>query len=109
MEIGVHGLSPEARLTVQWVEDDEAWIYAGQGTRFSSVAGRLEAYDPPGDVRVAIPQNAPDLTLTLDGTLLLRKSGTELEILGPIQERTPSEIRFETSGAPNASEVPGVG
>jgi len=109
VEVRIHGLPAEAGLAVQWIDGPEAWIYAGEGTRFSSVEGRLEAYDPPGDVRVVIPLAAQEVTLFLDGSLLLRKTGGEMEVLGPVQERTPSEIRFQAPEGPNATGSPGVG
>ncbi len=102
VEIWINGLSDEAGLRVLWTGNEEAWIYAGEGTRFTSTDGRLEANDPPGDVRVEIPEGLDDVTLGLDGTILLRKSNGELEILAPVEERSPSEIRFEGRGPTNA-------
>jgi hypothetical protein len=108
LEIWIHGLSSQADLRVQWTDGEEAWVYAGEGTRFTSTDGRLEAFDPPGLVRVEIPMRAGRVVLGLDGSVLLRKSAGELEILGPVQERTPSEIRFKPPGPPNGGVPPGV-
>lgn len=108
VEIWIHGLSSQADLRVQWTDGEEAWVYAGEGTRFTSTDGRLEAFDPPGLVRVEIPLRASRVVLGLDGSVLLRKSGGELEILGPVRERTPSEIRFRPPEAPNGGVPPGV-
>jgi len=108
VEIWIHDLPSEAELRVLWVDGDEAWIYAGEGTRFSREAGRLEAFGPPGAVRVEIPRNLRHVLVGLDGNVLLRKSGDEVEILGPVQQRTPSEILFEASGSTNDGQFQGV-
>jgi hypothetical protein len=101
IEIWIHDLPDEAELRVLWTEDDEPWIYAGEGTRFSSEDGRLEAWGPPGAVRIEIPRTLRQVIVGLDGAVLLRKRGEEVEILGPVQQRTPSEIRFKTPGSTN--------
>jgi hypothetical protein len=103
IEIRIQGLGAEADLRVQWAEGKEAWVYAGEGTRFNSIAGRLEAYDPPGSIRVVIPRDSREVTLYLNGRVLLRKSGGDLEVLGPVEERSPSEILFGPSGGGNDS------
>ncbi|MFH1764785.1 MAG: anti-sigma factor [Gemmatimonadota bacterium] len=101
VEIWIHSLLPEAELRVVWTNGDEAWVHAGEGTRFNLVAGRLEAFSPPGSVRVEIPRNLEQVTLWLNGSVLLGKSGGEVEIVGPVQQRTPSEIIFEAPGSTN--------
>jgi hypothetical protein len=108
VEIWIHGLSQEADLRVLWTDGEEAWVYAGEGTRYTSTASRLEAFDPPGTVRVEIPRTVRRVVLGLDGEILLRKSGGELEILGPVQERSPSEIRFEPGPGSNGGATQGV-
>ncbi len=108
VEIWLHGLSSDADLRVLWTDGEEAWVFAGEGTRFTSTDGRLEALDPPGPVRVEIPRAAGRVVLGLDGNVLLRKSGDEVEILGPVQERSPAEIRFGPSRAPNDGGTRGV-
>jgi hypothetical protein len=101
VEIWIHELPPEAELRVLWTDGEEAWIYAAEGTRFSRTGRRLEAYGPPGPVRIEIPRGVQNLIVGLDDTVLLRKTGEDLEISGPAQERTPSEIRFEAPGRSN--------
>ena len=101
VEIWIHGLSSEAELRVVWIDGDEAWIYAGEGTQFNLEAGRLEAFSPPGAVRVEIPRNLEHVVVGLNGSILLRKSGAEVEIVGLVQERTPSEIVFEAPESAN--------
>jgi hypothetical protein len=101
VEIWIRDLAPEADLRVLWTDGDEAWVYAGEGTRFNRAEGRLEASGPPGAIRVEIPRTLRHVVLGLNGTVLLRKTGEELEITGPVQERSPSEIRFEGLGGSN--------
>ncbi len=101
VEVWIHGLSGQAELRVVWTESDEVWIFAGEGTRFNRDSGRLEAYSPPGGVRVEIPRTLQRIVVGLEGSVLLRKSGEDLEILGPVLRRTPSEIVFETPGPSN--------
>jgi hypothetical protein len=108
VEIWIHGLPSDAGLRVLWTDGQEAWIYAGDGTRFTSTDRRLEAFDPPGTVRIEIPRTLARVTLGLDGEVLLRKSGGELEILRPVQERSPTEIRFEPPPLSNDGASPGV-
>jgi len=101
VEIWIHDLPGEAELRVLWIDGEEAWVYAGEGTRFNRVDGRLEAFSPPGAVRVEIPRDLRRVVVRLDGKVLLRKSGGEVEIFGPVQQRTPSEILFEAPGSTN--------
>jgi hypothetical protein len=101
VEIGIHDLSTEAELRVVWTDGTEAWIFAGDGTQFNRDDGLLEAHSPPGDIRLEIPRTLQRVVVRLDGSILLRKVGEEVEIMGPVQERTPSEILFERRGPTN--------
>lgn len=98
MDISVHGLLPGAELRLLWTDGEEAWIHAGEGTRFNRTGGRLEAFSPPGDVRIEVPRSTPYMVVRLDGVMLLRKTGSDLEIMGPVLESTASEIRFGPFG-----------
>lgn len=108
VEIWIHDLSADAELRILWTDGEEAWVFAPEGTRFNRTDGRLEAFGPPGDVRVEIPRSFARVTVGLNESVLLRKSGEEVEILGPVQERTPSEIRFDALGRSNAGLGGGV-
>jgi hypothetical protein len=101
IEIVIRDMDPGAELVVRWTDGEEAWVFAGEGTRFNTVAGRLEAEAPPGGVRVEIPRDATAVEVFLDGNLLLRKVNGELELRGDVRDRTTSEIRFEPSGRSN--------
>jgi len=101
VEIWIHDLPAQSELRVLWTDGEEAWVYAGEGTRFNGVSGRLDTFSPPGAVRIEIPRNLGSVVVRLEGSVLLRKSGGEVEILGPVQERSPSEIVFEIPGGAN--------
>ena len=94
VEIWIHDLPDEAELLVRWIDGQEAWIHAGEGTRFTTRQGRIEAFAAPGTVRIDIPRSLERIDVRLNGSVLLQKHGGELEILEPIHRRTPSEILF---------------
>lgn len=97
VEISLQGLPPGAELRVLWIDGSEAWVYAGEGTRFTLLEARLEVAGPPGAVRVELPRGPGRIILRLDGSVLLRTTGEDLEILGRIKERTPDQIVFDPS------------
>ena len=99
LELQVRDLSPLASLTVHFVEGNRAGIFSEEGTRFRTEGGRLEASDPPGDVTLEIPSGASPITVVVNGEVYLRKTAGGLQILGPVQTRTPTEIRFGPSGS----------
>jgi hypothetical protein len=100
MELHVRDLSPHSSLTVLLVEGDRAGVFSEEGTRFHTEEGRLQASGPPGDVTLEIPSGAGPITVFVNGEVYLRKTDRGMEILGPVQARTPTEIRFGPSGIP---------
>jgi hypothetical protein len=104
VELGLYDLPEDAEIRVLWVEGEQAGIFAEEGTRFRTEAGRLEAHSPPGGVRVEIPSSLGRVLLTLDGNILLRKSGPDVEILGTVQRQTPREIVFGPGSPPNEGQ-----
>ena len=95
VEISLENLPTESELRVLWVEGTEAWVYAGEGTRFTLLDGRLEVTYPMGNVRVELPRGPGSILLLLNGELLLRKRGEAVEVVGPVKERTPDGIVFQ--------------
>jgi hypothetical protein len=95
VEIFLEDLSSESEVRVLWVEGTEAWVYAGEGTRFTLLEGRLEVSYPIGNVRVELPRGPGNVRLLLAGELVLRKIGEAVEVMGPVRERTPDEIVFD--------------
>jgi hypothetical protein len=98
VELWIRGLPPGADLRVVWVDGNMAGIFAGEGTRFRTEPGRLEAEAPPGTVRVEIPRSLSRVVVGVDGKVLVRVSGDEVDILGPIQRRTPMEVVLRPGG-----------
>lgn len=94
VELWIRGLPAGADVHVVWVDGDMAGIFAGEGTRYRTEAGRVEAESPPGAVRVELPRGLPHAVVGVDGTVLLRSSGGQVDIPGPVQRRTPMEIVF---------------
>jgi hypothetical protein len=99
VELWIRGLPAGADLRVVWVDGNMAGIFAGEGTRFRTEPGRLEAEAPPGAVRVEIPRTLGRVVVGVDGRVLVRVSGDEVDILGPIQRRTPMEVLLRPGGA----------
>jgi hypothetical protein len=98
IDLEVSGLRPEASLTVLLVDGEEASIFAAEGTRFRSQAGKLNASDPPGDVTLELPTAATEVRLVVNGQIYLEKNGETLKILGPVETRNRTEIRFSPFG-----------
>jgi hypothetical protein len=101
VEIGLFGLPEDAEIRVVWIQGETVRVFAGEGTRFRTEVDRLEAHSPPGGVRVEIPNSLSRVLLTLDGRILLRKSGPEVELLDSAQIQTPREIVFGSGSGPN--------
>ena len=102
VEIGLFDLPEDAEIRVLWVQGEEVSVFALEGTRFRTEAGRAEAHSPPGGgVRVEIPNALNRVLLTLDGKTLLRKSGSEVEILDSVQSQSPREVVFGVGPRPN--------
>jgi anti-sigma factor RsiW len=98
VELWITGLPAGADLRVVWVDGNMAGIFAGEGTRFRTEPGRLDAEAPPGAVRVEIPRDLGRVVVGVDGRVLVRVSGDDVDILGPIQRRTPMEVLLRPGG-----------
>jgi len=94
VELRIEGLLEGAEIRVLLVEGDRVGIFAGEGTRFRTESGLLEARGAPGGVTVEIPQDAPLVEMSVNGVVFLRKRAGEMELPGPVTSRTSSEIRF---------------
>lgn len=103
MTIRIEEMKEGAEIRVRLVDGDRAGIFAGQGTRFRTEEGLMEARGAPGSVTIEVPRQTGRLELLVDGILFLRQRYGELEIPGPMRERTQDEIRF----APEAREAGG--
>lgn len=94
IEIRVEMPGGEGALWVILVEGTRAGIFAGEGTRFRTEEALLEARGARGEVRLEVPLGVSRVVVTVNGEVYLRKTGEELEILGPVTDRTPGEIHF---------------
>jgi hypothetical protein len=108
LELHLRDLAATASLRILFVDGDQAGIFAGEGTRFRSEAGRLVASNLQGDVRMDVPRRAPRVLVVVNGETYLRKTEGGLEVLGPVRARTPTEIRFGPS-SPEPNGTPSGG
>jgi hypothetical protein len=100
VELWIRELPQGATVRVEWIDGDQVGIFAQEGTRYRTELNRLEAQGPPGDVRVELPRSLTDVLVGADDQLLLRLSGGELELPGPVSSRSPEAIVFGFEGRP---------
>jgi len=107
VELTVHEAVPGIEVTVAWVDGQQAGIIAGEGTGFRTEVGRLDAFAPPGPVRVQLPRALSRAVVVVNGVLLYRQEGEAREILGEVVRQGENEIVFRapvgSEGNPNAS------
>lgn len=94
LEIWIHDLPSGAEIRVHWVDGDQVGVFGGNGIRFRTEEGRLEAFSPPGSVRVELPHALRNGLLGADGAVLLRVTEGQADISGPVERRTSTEIVF---------------
>jgi hypothetical protein len=94
VRIRLVNLQPGSVVTVDLVQDVRAGVFASGALLLRSGPGFLEVTDPPGNVRVELPQRGRRGTVVVNGRTYLRKAGDSLEISGPVLERTETRIRF---------------
>jgi hypothetical protein len=109
MTIRIEEVKEGAEITVQLVAGDQVGIYSGEGTRFRTGIRLVEARGAPGNLRVELPQGSGECEIVVEGQVYLRQVGGELEVLGPVQSQTPSEIRFAPWSSPGERNAPGGG
>ncbi|MFO8174457.1 MAG: zf-HC2 domain-containing protein [Gemmatimonadota bacterium] len=97
MTVRIRGVVEGGEIRVILVEGAQVGVFAGEGARFRTEAGSLEVRGAPGSVTVEVPRDAHEVEVLVDGLLYLRQRGGETEVLGPVRERTPTEIRFGLS------------
>jgi hypothetical protein len=94
VEVIVRGADPGTEVSVEWTARATASVSAPPGSRFTYSAGRIEVDASRGSIRVALPSDATEVVLEVDGVLYLRGSPRALEVTGPAVERTSDGIRF---------------
>jgi hypothetical protein len=83
---------------VDLVDGTTASVFGTVESRFRRAAGRIEAVVEGSTVRVEVPRSAEDLVVIVNGETWLLKDGPELQLRGPVLERTDETVRFGTVG-----------
>lgn len=94
VNLALSGVIEGAEVRVVFVEGEAAGVFAGEGTRFRTEDGTLEAANPPGAIRVELPRGSIPFTLSVNGRVFLMRTPAGLEIMGPVQSRRSDEILF---------------
>ena len=94
VELWIQELPAGAQVRVQWVEEGQAGIFAGEGTRYLRQDNRLEAQAPPGSVRVQIPRSLARAVLGVNGSVVLRLTPEGVELTRPVESSSDTEILF---------------
>ncbi|MEX2467770.1 MAG: hypothetical protein WD995_12740, partial [Gemmatimonadota bacterium] len=92
----INSLGPLGRLEVVWIDQATARVDAPAGSRFTYGEGRVEAMVAGGPVRVELPRTGGAVSLEVDGQPYLTRSGEELDVTGPVRQRSDARILFDT-------------
>ncbi len=107
VELWIHEVPPGTEVTVLLSEEGQAGIFAGTGTRYRTEAGKLEAWAPPGAVRVELPRDLPRAVVGVNGVVVLRQAGAQREIMGVVVRQGAGEIVLRApSGTGGSSNAP---
>lgn len=104
IRLHIEEMAPGAEIRVLLVDGDRAGVFAGEGTRFRTEEGVLEARGAPGPITVEIPRGAPSVEMRVNGVTYLWMRGETLDLSGPVVERSPNEIRFGPSPTDSSLE-----
>lgn len=92
--------APSVEIRLRLVDADEAsvtWNATDADARTRQMAGRLDVYGiDSGPVTIAIPRNALDALVEVDGRVWWHKQGSEIRIPGPAHEDTDDGVIFST-------------
>lgn len=94
LRVVLRDVAPGTEIRVTLVPGTEAAVYAPEGSRFTSAAGRVEARVVPGDVRVELPRGVDPVSLEVGGRVYLRGTDAGLDVSGPVLTRDDAEIVF---------------
>ena len=95
LTVSIVGLAPGGRVRVRLVDEEASGVYAAEGARFQTSAGRVEAMVPGSYVRIELSRALAAAAVEVDGALYLRKTGEHLELAGPVPDSTDAEISFQ--------------
>jgi hypothetical protein len=94
VEVVVRGADPGTEMLVEWSDLAAARVTAPPGSRFTYSAGRIELDAARGEIRVALPRGADQISLEVDGRSYMSGSPGEVQVTGPAVERSDGSIRF---------------
>lgn len=103
IRIELSGVADGTPVRVRLADRPTAGIAAPAGARFRSAEGSIRATldgtDVAGaEVRVELPRAVERADVTVNGLLYLRVRGGEIELPGPVPERTGDDYLFPGSG-----------
>jgi hypothetical protein len=94
IRVVVTSLGPIGPLEVVWIDEATARVDAPAGSRFTYGEGRVEAMVAGGPVRIELPRAGATVAIEVDGQPYLTRSGGQLQVTGPVGERSEAGILF---------------
>ncbi len=94
VRVEMPALPAGAEVQVRLVDGGAAGVFGPTGTRFRTNDGRVEVLNPEQVVRVELPRELTEATITVGGQVYLRKIAGRIEVSGPVADSTGTEIRF---------------
>lgn len=91
----ISSLGPLGSLEIVWSDDEDVHLDAPAGSRFSYAEGRVEALVAGGPVRIRLPREGAPVSVDVDGTSFLTRSGDQIRVTGPVVERSENRILFQ--------------
>lgn len=99
VDIELTGLPPGSDIIVTLVASADAGLFVpveGSSLETFAARGRIRAALTAGPVRVELPTDVASATLTVDGRIYLSKDGSQLDLPGPVEERSQGRVHFRT-------------
>jgi hypothetical protein len=94
IRVVLSSLGPVGPIEVVWVDEATARVDAPAGSRFTYGEGRVEAMVAGGPVRIELPRAGAAVAIEVDGQTYLTRSGAQLQLTGPVGERSDAGILF---------------
>jgi anti-sigma factor RsiW len=94
ISIVLSGISPATQIVVRMVPSGAAGAFADEPATFRTSEGRIEVTGATDRVLVDLPLDATSASIQVNGGIYLRSAGDQIDAIGPIESRTPEEIRF---------------
>jgi hypothetical protein len=94
IRISLTSVAEDTRLDVVWIDEAVARISGSAGSSYSVAQGSAEADVTPGPVRVALPRSASLVVLEVNGSTILQRSESGLELLEEPVSQNDDRIVF---------------